>query len=78
MDALIRSAARGLCLPLLDVWALDRDAGFYSGKQEDFHVPQVGSMQSALAMLLVLTAAPVSSHSLCQKALGSRIPGHDD
>jgi len=58
MDGLMRSAASGLCMPFLDVWALDEQAGFYRGAKADFHVPHIGSAQAALAMLLALTASP--------------------
>jgi len=58
MDLLVRNAARGRCLPFLDAWELDRAAGFYKGRKEDFHVPAVGSMQAALSTLLAITAAP--------------------
>ena len=54
-DRIIRRVAAEQCLPVLDVWALDREAGYYSGGIADIHVPQVGSMQAAVAALFALT-----------------------
>ena len=62
MDSIIRATAAAQCVPLLDVWALDADAGYYIGKGKhlDFHVPMVGSMQAAVAALLALVDMPAS------------------
>ena len=40
---------------MLDVWELDRLAGFYNSKKADnFHVPNKASAQAAMAALLLL------------------------
>jgi len=55
MDTIIRRVAAAECVPLVDVWTLDREAGFYVADKADFHVPSVGSMQAAIAILFALT-----------------------
>lgn len=55
MDAIIKRVASKQCIPIIDVWELDRHAGFYSGITDDIHVPEIGSFQAALATLLALT-----------------------
>ena len=55
MDRLVRHAARAACVPMIDVWQLDKAAGFYeSAGAPDFHVPNIAALQAALAALLVL------------------------
>ena len=47
--------ARELCVEVLDVWELDKLAGFYTTKKADnFHVPNKASAQAAMAALLLL------------------------
>lgn len=60
MDDIVRRTAAAQCVPLLDVWAIDADSGYFKGDEDDFHVPQVGSMQAAVATLLVLIDMPVA------------------
>ena len=48
--------AQQLCVPVLDVHALDEAAGFYfqEGVRADIHVPPIGALQAAFAALLAI------------------------
>ena len=55
MNSIIDNVARTTCVPIIDVHELDREAGFYiSDARPDFHVPNIGALQAAVAMLLAL------------------------
>ena len=71
MNGVIDEAARASCLPVIDVHQLDREAGFYiSDARPDFHVPNIGALQAAVATLLAVrlragggTPRPCQEHS---------------
>ena len=54
INSIIARVAAELCIPVLDVYALDAAAGFYwqDGAPPDFHPPAIASLQAALAVLL--------------------------
>ena len=56
----VAQVASDLCIELLDVYELDRAAGFYTARHADFHVPPPASVLAALAAMLQLRvgAAP--------------------
>jgi hypothetical protein len=56
MNRIIARVAQQLCVPVLDVHALDKAAGFYfqEGAQPDIHVPPIGALQAAFAALLTI------------------------
>lgn len=54
MNTIIDEVARVLCVEVLDVYELDRAAGFFRGDTDDFHVSSKQSMHAALALLLQL------------------------
>ena len=55
MNAMLLRVARELCVEVLDVFELDRLAGYYLEKKlANFHVPPRASAQAALALLLQL------------------------
>ena len=55
MNAKLLSVARELCVEVLDVFELDRLAGYYNEKKvANFHVPPEASAQAAMAAMLLL------------------------
>ena len=56
MNQIIARVAQQLCVPVLDVHALDEAAGFYfqEGVRADIHVPPIGALQAAFAALLAI------------------------
>ena len=56
MNQIIARVAQQLCVPVLDVHALDKAAGFYfqEGALPNIHVPQIGALQAAFAALLAI------------------------
>ena len=76
MNAKLLSVARELCVEVLDVFELDRLAGYYLEKKlANFHVPPRASAQAALALLLQLrlgVGATRGEHS--RKATSARAP----
>ena len=56
MNQIIARVAQQLCVPVLDVHALDKAAGFYfeEGAHPDIHVPPIGALQAAFAALLAI------------------------
>ena len=56
MNQIIARVAQQLCVPVLDVHALDKAAGFYfqEGARSDFHVPPIGALQAAFGALLAI------------------------
>ena len=56
MNQIIARVAQQLCVPVLDVHALDKAAGFYfqEGEPSDVHVPPIGALQAAFAALLAI------------------------
>ncbi|KAL3915029.1 MAG: hypothetical protein SGPRY_007401, partial [Prymnesium sp.] len=50
------STSAGKCLPLVNVWEIDRQAGYYAvnNKNQDIHVPPVATMQAAVEILIAL------------------------
>ena len=54
MNTIIDEVARLLCVEVLDVYELDRAAGFFRGKNDDFHVSPKQSTHAALALMLQL------------------------
>jgi hypothetical protein len=56
MNQIIVRVAQQLCVPVLDVHALDKAAGFYfqEGEPSDVHVPPIGALQAAFATLLAI------------------------
>lgn len=56
MNTIIRHVARAQCLPLVNVWEIDRQAGYYAvnNKNQDIHVPPVATMQAAVEILIAL------------------------
>ena len=53
MNAIIAAVATELCVPLLDVFALDELAGgFVGGAKENFHVPPSAAARAAVAVLM--------------------------
>ena len=56
MNQIIARVAQQLCVPVLDVHALDKAAGFYfqEGEPSDVHVPPIGALQAAFATLLAI------------------------
>ena len=54
MNQIIARVAVELCVPVLDVYALDAAAGFYwqDDAPPDFHPPSIASLQAAFAVLL--------------------------
>ena len=55
MNTKLLSVARELCVEVLDVFELDRLAGYYKEKKAaNFHVPARASAQAAMAAMLLL------------------------
>jgi hypothetical protein len=65
MNSVIEKVARELCLELLDVYELDRAAGFYEAKHANFHVPPAASVMAALALMLQLRLEPPPLGTVC-------------
>jgi len=64
MNEIIARVAGELCVPVLDVHALDAAAGFYWQEDypADFHAPPIAAFQAALAMLLTQTQHAQCAH----------------
>ena len=67
MNQIIARVAQQLCVPVLDVHALDEAAGFYfqEGVRADIHVPPIGALQAAFAALLAIQQWGPLFVSLC-------------
>lgn len=65
INGIIARVAAELCIPVLDVYALDAAAGFYwqDGAPPDFHAPTIASLQAALAVLLAMVEQASCAHN---------------
>lgn len=56
MNSIIRSVAKAHCLPLINVWEVDRQSGYYSANNRGQHVavPPSATMQAAAETLIAV------------------------
>ena len=76
MNQIIARVAQQLCVPVLDVHALDKAAGFYfqEGALPNIHVPQIGALQAAFAALLAIQQLLAKTNEAPCPARGYRRP----